>query len=195
MKYAVVAALFALAAAQTSQDIPSCAKPCIDKAVKKGTSCSTTDYACICPHMSDLSGAATGCVVEGCGADVAVGEVLPAVKALCAAQGTATASASSSASSSSAAPSSSASATSAIPSSSASATSAIPSSSASATSATLSVTTSAPVTTSWSSIPCDTTLVSQTPTNNQTMSTTVPIAGAAGLSVGFAAAVLAVLAL
>ncbi|KAM0739622.1 hypothetical protein ACQRIT_004806 [Beauveria bassiana] len=177
MKYAVVAALFALAAAQTREDIPSCATTCLDDAVKSGTSCSTTDYACICPHVTELSGSASGCVIQSCGADVAVGKVLPAVQALCAAQGTAAASTSGS----------SASVTSTTPSSG--------SGSASATSATPSVTTSVPVTTSWTSIPCDTTLVPQTPINNQTTSTTVPIAGAAGLSVGAAAVVLAVLAL
>ncbi|KAM3434429.1 hypothetical protein NHJ13734_005999 [Beauveria thailandica] len=178
MKYAVVATLFALAAAQTREDIPSCATTCLDDAVKSGTSCSTTDYACICPHVTELSGSASGCVIQSCGADVAVGKVLPAVQALCAAQGAATASTGSSASATSTTPSSS-----------------FSSSSASATSATLSVTSSVPVTTSWTSIPCDTTLASQTPTNNQTTSTTVPIAGAAGLSVGAAAVVLAVLAL
>ncbi|KAM3470608.1 hypothetical protein MY8738_009689 [Beauveria namnaoensis] len=109
------------------------------------------------------------------------GKVLPAVQALCAAQGTAAASTSGS----------SASVTSTTPSSGSSSGSG----SASATSATPSVTTSVPVTTSWTSIPCDTTLVPQTPINNQTTSTTVPIAGAAGLSVGAAAVVLAVLAL
>ncbi|PMB73911.1 hypothetical protein BM221_001338 [Beauveria bassiana] len=181
MKYAVVSALFALAAAQTREDIPSCATTCLDDAVKSGTSCSTTDYACICPHVTELSGSASGCVIQSCGADVAVGKVLPAVQALCAAQGTATASTSGS----------SASVTSTTPSSGSSSGS----SSASATSATHSVTTSVPVTTSWTSIPCDTTLVSQTATHNQTTSTTVPIAGAAGLSVGAAAVVLAVLAL
>ncbi|OAA36161.1 Extracellular membrane protein, 8-cysteine region, CFEM [Beauveria brongniartii RCEF 3172] len=184
MKYAVVATLFALAAAQTREDIPSCATPCLDDAVKSGTSCSITDYACICPHVTELSGSATGCVIKACGADVAVAKVLPAVQALCAAQGTAGASTGSSAS-----------ATSTAPSSGSGSSSSSSSSSASATSATPSVTSSVPVTTSWTSIPCDTTLVSQTPTNNQTMSTTVPIAGAAGLSVGAAAVVLAVLAL
>ncbi|KAM3470438.1 hypothetical protein MY8738_009754, partial [Beauveria namnaoensis] len=72
MKYAVVAALFALAAAQTREDIPSCATTCLDDAVKSGTSCSTTDYACICPHVTELSGSASGCVIQSCGADVAV---------------------------------------------------------------------------------------------------------------------------
>ncbi|KAM3548192.1 hypothetical protein ARSEF4850_009552 [Beauveria asiatica] len=188
MKYAVVATLFALAAAQTREDIPSCALPCIDSAIRSSTSCSTSDFPCICPHLPDLSGAATSCVIKECGADVAVGKVLPAVQALCAAQGTSTASTGSSASATSTTPSSGSSSGSNSGSSSGS-------SSASATSATLSVTSSVPVTTSWTSIPCDTTLASQTPTNNQTTSTTVPIAGAAGLSVGAAAVVLAVLAL
>ncbi|KAJ3476877.1 hypothetical protein NLG97_g8992 [Lecanicillium saksenae] len=77
MKFAVAATLFTLAVAQSASDIPSCAKPCLDDAVTKGTKCSTTDYACICPHISELQGAATSCVLEKCGADVALSKPNP----------------------------------------------------------------------------------------------------------------------
>lgn len=71
MKFAVAAALFALAAAQTAADIPSCAKDCLDKAAATA-GCSTTDYPCICAKKDELQGAATGCVLSACGADVAL---------------------------------------------------------------------------------------------------------------------------
>ncbi|TQV91581.1 CFEMdomain-containing protein [Cordyceps javanica] len=183
MKYAVAAALFALAAAQTRDDIPSCATPCLDDAVKASTSCSTTDYSCICPHLNDLVIAATPCVLKACGQDVALGKVLPAAKALCAAQGSSPASSSAPASTSSAP---------------AKEASAAASSSAPATSAPAATTTPASKSTSWTSIPCDTTttLASQTHSGNQTVPTSVPVTGgAAGLSAGVAAIALAALAL
>ncbi|KAJ6781716.1 hypothetical protein PWT90_09397 [Aphanocladium album] len=175
MKYAVVAALLTLAAAQSASDIPSCAKPCLDDAVTKGTSCSTTDYACICPHIAELQGAATSCVLEKCGADVALGQVLPAVQALCKAAGSAPASSSAPASTGSA-----------------------PATSSHATSAP--ATTAGPKSTEWTTVPCDTTtIVSQTHAGNTTQpkpTTSVPVAaGAAGLSAGVAAIALAALAL
>ncbi|KAK1240471.1 hypothetical protein MKX07_004499 [Trichoderma sp. CBMAI-0711] len=86
MKTAFVAlALAALASAQTRADIPSCALPCLDDAVKANTKCSTTDYACICKNFDAVQGAATGCVISKCGTDVAINKVLPATQALCAA--------------------------------------------------------------------------------------------------------------
>ncbi|ETR96842.1 CFEM-domain-containing protein [Trichoderma reesei RUT C-30] len=86
MKTAFVAlALAALAQAQTRADIPSCALPCLDDAVKANTKCSTTDYACICKNFDAVQGAATGCVISKCGTDVAINKVLPATQALCAA--------------------------------------------------------------------------------------------------------------
>ncbi|KAL7921317.1 hypothetical protein ACQKWADRAFT_129645 [Trichoderma austrokoningii] len=94
----------ALAQAQTRADIPSCALPCLDDAVKANTKCSTTDYACICKDFSTVQTAATSCVISKCGADVAINKVLPATQALCANPG----SGSSAAGSSSAAASSSA---------------------------------------------------------------------------------------
>lgn len=72
MKFAVAAALFTLAVAQTRDDIPSCALPCLDDAVKSSTNCATTDYACICPKINDIQGAAAPCVIKACGTDVAI---------------------------------------------------------------------------------------------------------------------------
>ncbi|EGR44212.1 uncharacterized protein TRIREDRAFT_70840 [Trichoderma reesei QM6a] len=78
MKTAFVAlALAALAQAQTRADIPSCALPCLDDAVKANTKCSTTDYACICKNFDAVQGAATGCVISKCGTDVAISMSCP----------------------------------------------------------------------------------------------------------------------
>ncbi|KAL6856303.1 hypothetical protein J3F83DRAFT_752947 [Trichoderma novae-zelandiae] len=84
MKTAFVAlALAALAQAQTRADIPSCALPCLDAAVKANTKCSTTDYACICKSFDAVQAQATTCVISKCGTDVAINKVLPATQALC----------------------------------------------------------------------------------------------------------------
>merc|ERR1712000_674217 len=63
------------------------AVPCLDDAIASETSCDTTDYACVCENFESVQGVATACVIEECGATVALNEVLPAVEALCAAQG------------------------------------------------------------------------------------------------------------
>lgn len=50
MKYtaAILALAAAVVSAQSLSDIPTCAQPCIDDARTKETSCSATDYKCIC---------------------------------------------------------------------------------------------------------------------------------------------------
>lgn len=105
MKAATVLAVAfaALAQAQTRADIPSCALPCLDDAVKANTKCSTTDYACICKDFSAVQTAATSCVISKCGADVALNKVLPATQALCANPGSGSSAAGSSAAATSAA--------------------------------------------------------------------------------------------
>ena len=78
MKYAY-AAIFAaaLARAQSLEDVPKCAIPCLDDAVKSETDCAVDDYACICPQFDAVQGAATGCVLDACGADVALSMSFP----------------------------------------------------------------------------------------------------------------------
>ncbi|UNI21647.1 hypothetical protein JDV02_007620 [Purpureocillium takamizusanense] len=94
--FAVVAvALATLAAAQSLSDIPSCALPCLDDAVKASTSCETTDIPCVCKDMEKVQGAAAGCILSKCGQDKALNEVLPAAKKLCSAAGKNTSSGSS----------------------------------------------------------------------------------------------------
>ena len=74
MKYSavIVAALAAVASAQDISIFPECSLPCILDAVSSATTCTATDYACICKNMDALTAAATGCVVDKCGADVAL---------------------------------------------------------------------------------------------------------------------------
>ncbi|KAB5550888.1 hypothetical protein GE09DRAFT_1189930 [Coniochaeta sp. 2T2.1] len=85
MKYSavIVAALAAVASAQDISIFPECSLPCILDAISTATSCQATDYACVCANMDALTAAATGCVVEKCGFDVATGQVLPATKEFC----------------------------------------------------------------------------------------------------------------
>jgi len=85
MQYTIKAlALLAITGFAVAQ-LPECAKSCLDDAAEK-EGCSPTDYACLCvPATQDaIQGDATGCVVEKCGIDVALNQVLPAAKALCA---------------------------------------------------------------------------------------------------------------
>ncbi|KAI0100464.1 hypothetical protein F4776DRAFT_521366 [Hypoxylon sp. NC0597] len=84
MKYAVAAAaLAAISSAQSLSDIPQCAIPCINDARTSSTNCAADDYACICRNKDALTAAATSCVLTSCGAEVATGQVLPAVNAFC----------------------------------------------------------------------------------------------------------------
>ncbi|KAK4645729.1 hypothetical protein QC761_204130 [Podospora bellae-mahoneyi] len=88
MKY--TAALLALAAAVSAQDIsifPECSLDCIISGIGSGTSCELTDFACVCENTQSLITSATPCVLEACGADVALNEVLPAVDEFCAGVG------------------------------------------------------------------------------------------------------------
>lgn len=83
MKYALVAlALAASVRAQTRDDIPECAIPCIDDAITSETSCDTTDFSCACANIEKIQGAATGCVLSDCGADTALSK-LPSPRCIC----------------------------------------------------------------------------------------------------------------
>ncbi|RSL73837.1 hypothetical protein CEP54_000189 [Fusarium duplospermum] len=84
MKFSLaVLALIASVQAQTRSDIPECALPCLDDAIESETDCKTTDYVCVCKNFDDVRGKATTCVIDKCGSDVAINEVLPATEALC----------------------------------------------------------------------------------------------------------------
>ncbi|KAK5625759.1 hypothetical protein RRF57_001475 [Xylaria bambusicola] len=49
---AALATLVAAVSAQTWEDIPACAQPCILDAVAEVTNCGSTDYKCICTFNS-----------------------------------------------------------------------------------------------------------------------------------------------
>ena len=53
--------------AQSRNDIPPCALPCIDDAVKKNTNCDATDFTCICPKLQSIQGPIGNCVLQECG--------------------------------------------------------------------------------------------------------------------------------
>ncbi|KAI0813768.1 hypothetical protein GGR55DRAFT_545031 [Xylaria sp. FL0064] len=82
---ATLAALVAAVSAQSWDDIPACAQPCIDDAVAAVTTCGSTDYTCICASRDTVQAQAESCVIAACGEDVAENQVLPAVEAACAA--------------------------------------------------------------------------------------------------------------
>ncbi|SPQ21330.1 2461d8e8-3d69-4add-9b41-b34b3ba55141 [Thermothielavioides terrestris] len=98
MKYTV--ALLALTAGISAQDIsilPECSRQCILDAIGK-TSCAATDFACACKNMDVIKASATPCVVQKCGIDTALNQVLPATEKFCAAVGSGSSSSSASSS-------------------------------------------------------------------------------------------------
>ncbi|TRX96055.1 hypothetical protein FHL15_003197 [Xylaria flabelliformis] len=82
-----IAALVSVVSAQTWNDIPACAQPCILDAVAAVTDCGSTDYQCICAARDTIQTQAASCVISACGLDVAVNQVIPAVNAACEAIG------------------------------------------------------------------------------------------------------------
>lgn len=74
MKFITIAslAMASLAVGQSLGDLPSCALPCLNDAVKQSTTCSVTDVACICKKFDAIQGAAAGCILKACGQDVAL---------------------------------------------------------------------------------------------------------------------------
>lgn len=77
MKYAFAAvALAAFARAQGLADIPECAQPCLESAIKDNTSCDVSDLACVCKNFDALQGDAQACVLKECGAEKAVSKLI-----------------------------------------------------------------------------------------------------------------------
>lgn len=74
MKFTLALATFVVAVyGQTVGDIPSCAIPCINAAITKDTTCSTTDFKCACKSFNAIEADSTTCVITACGATVAIG--------------------------------------------------------------------------------------------------------------------------
>lgn len=80
MKYAFVAiALAAAVHAQTIDDVPECAIPCLDDAIASETDCATDDYPCVCENFEAIQGVATSCVISECGAETALSMLSPSL--------------------------------------------------------------------------------------------------------------------
>ncbi|KAK2016676.1 hypothetical protein LZ32DRAFT_644839 [Colletotrichum eremochloae] len=95
MKYSTVIVAFAgFTAAQSLNDVPECARPCLIAAIAN-TTCAPTDTACLCKpeNYQAILPAATPCVVAQCGPQAAVDQVLPAAGRICPAGGSAASSA------------------------------------------------------------------------------------------------------
>ncbi|PNY26878.1 Uncharacterized protein TCAP_03197 [Tolypocladium capitatum] len=82
MKFAAVAAL-AFAALANAQSLGPCAVPCIDDIIKKDTKCDVTDMKCICKSFNAVQGGAAACILQSCGAELALHNILPAMRKLC----------------------------------------------------------------------------------------------------------------
>jgi cobalamin biosynthesis Mg chelatase CobN len=82
------AVLSGLGAAQKQADfLPECSLDCLDDATKKATDCALDDAVCWCvqENYENIYNAGVACVLQSCGPDRAVGEVLPAAAAFCSA--------------------------------------------------------------------------------------------------------------
>ncbi|KAK4191278.1 hypothetical protein QBC35DRAFT_471018 [Podospora australis] len=87
MKYSTATLLLAVATAVSAQDIslfPSCSLPCILDGISSTPCTDQTDFACVCQNKDALIKAATNCVIEACGVETALNEVLPATDEFCA---------------------------------------------------------------------------------------------------------------
>jgi hypothetical protein len=67
-----LAALLAVAQAQSLKDIPACTVPCFEDSIKKATSCQTTDLSCVCKpeNLSNFRSEAASCTIRHCGAEM-----------------------------------------------------------------------------------------------------------------------------
>lgn len=68
MKFSIATLALASAVVAQVDSVPSCAKPCIDKAIK-ANGCDVDDYACACADMDAIANSAAGCVAGACSQD------------------------------------------------------------------------------------------------------------------------------
>ncbi|RSL55661.1 hypothetical protein CEP54_009243 [Fusarium duplospermum] len=64
---------------------PECSLDCLTEAIEKSTDCKETDSTCLCDHDNYVAiyEYTMDCVIDACGEDVAVDEVLPAAEPYC----------------------------------------------------------------------------------------------------------------
>ncbi|KAL2131959.1 hypothetical protein VTI74DRAFT_4414 [Chaetomium olivicolor] len=80
------AAVVSVAAESISDYIPACAVSCLTTAIGAATKCKgPTDLECFCvvENYRAIYDSGVSCVLQACGNDVSVGEVLPAASGMC----------------------------------------------------------------------------------------------------------------
>ncbi|KAI9172621.1 hypothetical protein HJFPF1_02128 [Paramyrothecium foliicola] len=85
---AATAALSGFASAQDKADyLPECSLDCLNTATEQATDCSLDDAVCWCvqENYENIYDAGVACVLQACGPDRAVTEVLPAAAVFCSA--------------------------------------------------------------------------------------------------------------
>ncbi|KAI1844475.1 hypothetical protein JX265_010030 [Neoarthrinium moseri] len=82
---AVIALAGAAAAGSIGDFVPKCAVGCLEDGVKSATPCAVDDLNCVCiaDNYRNTYTAAVSCVLQSCGSDTAVGEVLPGAAHMC----------------------------------------------------------------------------------------------------------------
>ncbi|KZL85693.1 cfem domain-containing protein, partial [Colletotrichum incanum] len=87
MKYTVAIVAFAGFSAAQTLDVPQCAQQCLANAITANGQCTIGDAACLCnpANFQAIVTAGTPCVLQNCGADAAVNQVIPAAGRICAA--------------------------------------------------------------------------------------------------------------
>ncbi|KAK1976768.1 hypothetical protein LZ30DRAFT_733787 [Colletotrichum cereale] len=86
MKYSAAIVAFAgFATAQTLNDLPQCAQQCLLNAITANGKCGVSDTTCLCnpTNFQAIVTAGTPCVLQNCGEDVAVNQVIPAAVRIC----------------------------------------------------------------------------------------------------------------
>ncbi|EFQ35679.1 CFEM domain-containing protein [Colletotrichum graminicola M1.001] len=86
MKYSAAIIAFAgFAAAQTFNELPPCSLQCLAKAITDDGKCQIGNTACLCnpDNFRNIFSAGTVCVLQSCGPDTAVNQVIPAATRIC----------------------------------------------------------------------------------------------------------------
>ncbi|KAK2031502.1 hypothetical protein LX32DRAFT_726462 [Colletotrichum zoysiae] len=90
MRYSTaIVAFVGFSAAQTLTDLPPCSQQCLLKAITDSSQCQVGNTACLCnpTNFQAIVTAATPCVLQSCGPDAAVNQVIPAATRICEAAG------------------------------------------------------------------------------------------------------------
>lgn len=86
MKAAILLATATLVLAQDiTKYVPSCSLKCLQEAVMSATKCQPLDGKCICdrPNFEAIYNSGTACVLQACGSDTSITQVLPGTYKYC----------------------------------------------------------------------------------------------------------------